>query len=283
MNHFRTMLALTAVLSVALVACGQKKDANPAAVKVNGEPISAAEIEDKLAEFKQMQPNELTKASSELLKVAIDSELMRQAALKDKLDADEKVRAKLNEVNRSILADAYMQKVIIGLAKPGSADIKKYYDEHPELYAKRANFDLQELVVRLEPDNAAKIKDKFGDGKKFEEFVRWLTEKKIPQDSHQRSRTSEQLPPDILRQLNSVQVGEAISLVKNGNFVAVKVNSVQPQPVALAEATTAIEHVLRNKTLADTMQATLKGLRDKAKIEYVPPYSADGMAAPKDD
>jgi hypothetical protein len=54
------------------------------------------------------------------------------------------------------------------------------------------------------------------------------------------------------------------------------------QPLTLAEASRVIEFDLANKRKKEIVDSTLKQLHDKAKIEYIPPYSVNGFLAPVD-
>ena len=49
------------------------------------------------------------------------------------------------------------------------------------------------------------------------------------------------------------------------------------QPVTLAAAKPMIASRLMEKRRSETIDNMVKQLRDKAKVEYVPPYSASGL------
>jgi len=57
MIHSRKLIALVAVLSVALTACADKKTVGSAkvAVRLNGEVISAAELQNKVRQHAQIR------------------------------------------------------------------------------------------------------------------------------------------------------------------------------------------------------------------------------------
>ena len=279
MIHSGKLMVLVAVLGVALTACGVKKNTDHAdvAVKVNGEAITSVELQDNARQHTQIRSGQEVSVPGDVIKSQIDMELLRQAAVKDKLDADKLISARLAESNRFILATAYLEKQMAAIAKPGEAEIKAYFDQHPDRYAERKQYDLQELRIQTGPDNAAKIRKKLGSGKNFKAFVRWLNEKKIQNNGQQLVVTADQMPEEILQKLESIKPGEAITIDGKDQLNVILVNAVKPQPVTLEQASPMIEKMLDKKHKQDGMNGMMKQLREKAKIEYVPPYTANGM------
>jgi peptidyl-prolyl cis-trans isomerase C len=280
MNNSAKLMMLVA-MSIALTACGVKKTAEQAdvAVRVNGEAITSVELQDKARQLNRLDGTGQVSVPAGMMQSKIDMELLRQAAVKDKLDADKSISARLAESNRFILATAYLQKQMAAIAKPGEAEIKAYFEQHPERYAERKQYDLQELRIKTGPENAAQIRKKLGNGKNFKAFVRWLNENKIPNNGQQLVVTADQMPEEILQKLQGIKPGEAIAIDGKNQLDVILVNAMKPQPVTLEQAAPMIGKMLDAKHKQDAMNEMLKQLREKAKIEYVPPYTENGMTA----
>jgi peptidyl-prolyl cis-trans isomerase C len=277
MNHSQKMFALAAVLSVILAACGEKKDTGHVAMKINGEAVTAADLERQLEES-GMPPNSGNKITGKTMKAMIDKELLRQAAIKENLDKDEHVRASLSAANRMILASAYMHKQIEAIGKPAEAEVSGYFNQHPEFFAGRKLYDLQDVVIKGKPANGAEIKAKVAGGINLKDFLRWLDEKKIPYTSQQVSASSDQMREEMAKKFNDVHVGQATTLDDTNQTSALFVNAVQPQPITLAQASPMIMKRMVNTRMGEAMGNKLKQLREQAKIEYVAPYSENGNA-----
>ncbi|MGO9446648.1 MAG: EpsD family peptidyl-prolyl cis-trans isomerase [Thiobacillaceae bacterium] len=277
MNHSKKLLVLTAVLSVALTACGQKKVATPAAMKVNGEIVTAAELENQLEES-GMTPGSENPISGKMMKAMIDKELLRQAAVKDNLDKDPRVAANLASTRRMILASAYMRKQIETLAKPTDAEVTMYFKQNPDFFANRKLYDLQEVVIKGRPENEAEIRAKLAGGINLKDFVAWLAEKNIPNSNDHLSAGSDQMREAVANKLKDAPVGRAIPLDDPNQIAAVFINAVQTQPFTLAQAAPMIAKRLYNKKIGDTMQTTLSQLRGQAKVEYVAPFTENGKS-----
>jgi len=276
------LLAVSALLCLAVAGCGDNKQGDPAAAAiVNGETLSAAELKMKLSQYDHLPAERKSAVAGTLLKSMVDMELLRQAAIKDKLDADEVIRARIDSSTRMILAEAYMSKQGAAIAKPTESEIKAYFDQHSELYSDRKVFEMEELMIKVRQEDAAEVKEKLGDGKNYNDFVAWLVQTKIPNNSQPVSAAAEDMPADILDKLKNVAAGDVITLEEKDQLSVIRVNAVHSQPMTLEQAKPAIEEKLYRQRRTDGMDSLLKQLRDKAKIEYVAPYSESGIAAVK--
>ncbi|MGA7179388.1 MAG: EpsD family peptidyl-prolyl cis-trans isomerase [Thiobacillaceae bacterium] len=283
MNHSQKLLVLVAALSLALTACGQKKSvtpaaiASPAAMKINGEVITADDLEKQLQES-GMSHDSGNKITGKTMKAMIDKELLRQAAIKENLDKDADVRASLSAANRMILASAYMHKQIGAIGKPTDAEVSEYFKQNPDFFANRKLYDMQEVAIQGKPANEAEIKAKLAGGISLKDYVRWLEQKKIPNTNQHISAATDQIREEVEKKLKDAQVGQAIILDDPNQITALFINSVQAQPVTLAQASPMIKQRLFNKKMGETMESKIKQLRDQAKIEYVAPFTENGKA-----
>jgi peptidyl-prolyl cis-trans isomerase C len=276
MTESGKLFALAALLGVLLAACGEKKAEVPAAMKVNGEPISVAEMEHRLERFGQSARRGHT-VTGKMIKMMIDKELLRQAALRERLDEDPRVHASLAEANRMILASAYMEKQIAAIPQPSEAEVKDYFNQHPERFADRKVYTLQELTIQASPDTAAEIKEKLGAGSNYDEFLRWLEGKKITSQSQEIVTSSERMREEVAKKFQGAKLGEAITLADNNQLSVLFITAIQSQPLTLEQAAPMIKSFIYNKSISERTENAIKQLREKAKIEYVPPYTEHGI------
>jgi EpsD family peptidyl-prolyl cis-trans isomerase len=276
-SHAR-WLVIAALSGLALAGCGDKESAAGAAVMVNGEALSAIELDAKLKQYEHLPPERKAAVSVTVLKSLVDLELLRQAAIADKLDADATIRARIDASNRMILANAFLEKRNAAVATPTAQEIKAYYEQHPDQFAKRKRFELEELMIEARPENAAVIKAKLEDGSDYKAFVAWLGEQKILNDVQPASASSEQMSDDVLGKLRDAKAGDTILIEGEDQLSVIRVNTVDPQPLSLAEAGPMIGQKLFQQRQTEAINQALNELREKAKIEYVAPYSEKGIA-----
>jgi EpsD family peptidyl-prolyl cis-trans isomerase len=284
MNQTSKLLVLVTVASLSLSACTDKKSTDAAesmpagstvGVKVNGQPISVAELNAKSGHDPSGKKLGI---SEDRLKQMVDMELLRQAAVESKLDQDENVRAKIAISARTILAMAYMEKQLGAIAEPTEAEINDFYNNNPARFAERKIYEVHEFNLQAPPGKAAEIRTQLGKGIKPEAFEQWLSARNIPHTGSPLSVSADRLPDEVLQKLRNVPVGGATVLGGDEQMNVVFVLATQTQPISLAEAKPAVAAMMTEKRKQETLDNAMKRLRDKAKVEYVAPYSEKGLA-----
>ncbi len=272
------VLILLVALSLSLSACTEKKSAGVVepkiGVKVNGQPISVAELDNRSGRVDDQNKHDVSEAK---MKHAVDMELIRQAAVQSKLDADEDVRAKIAISTRTILAMAYMEKQLDAVGNPTEVEITDYYNNNPARFGERKQYEINEFSIQPPAAKVGEIQAQLAKVKKDQEFDQWLTGNNIPHSSSPVTVTADRLPDDVLQKLKDVPVGGHVVLGGNEQMNVLFVLSEHNQPVALAAAKPMIASRLMEKRRSETIDNMVKQLRDKAKVEYVPPYSASGL------
>lgn len=273
------LLFLVAAISLSLSACDGKKtetavDSKPA-VKINGQSVLEVEIQTKSAHGGA--DGKTKPVSEQSMESLVNMELMRQAAVQSKLDRDPAIQAKLANSARSILAMAYMEQQLAAAAKPTEADILAYYNQHPERYAQRKQYAVQEIQIEAAPDVRAEIKQQLEQLKTLDQFEPWLKAKDIPHQSLALSVSSDQMSDEVLPKLTKAPVGGHVILDSKEPLLVIFVRSEQLQPMPLEQAGQQIGNTLLEQRRKAALDNALKQLRDKAKIEYVAPYTAKGL------
>jgi hypothetical protein len=179
-----------------------------------------------------------------------------------------------------ILAQAYLEHTLSGVAKPSPAEIKDYYAKHPDLFEKRRVFRFQELVVAVKPDNVEAVKAQLSQAKTMDDMVAWLKSQDIKFTGGAAVKTAEQLPLELLPKLNQMKDGQTLVMAAGDNLQILQLVASQEQPVAEDKAAPAIERFLLNQKRKELAEAEVKKLRDAAKIEYVGAFADAGADAP---
>jgi hypothetical protein len=118
-----------------------------------------------------------------------------------------------------------------------------------------------------------------GKTKDFDDFERWLKANRIAHASLPVSANSDQANERLLQKLRNVPVGGSIVDDGQDQMTVTFVRAAQDDPVTFDQAKPQITQMLTSARRSEGYANMVKQLRDKAKIEYVPPYTADGFSA----
>lgn len=281
-------LAFPLLIAAALTAgCGDKKDeaaegdkpATQVAAKVNGSELTVHQVNYALQRIPNLSQEQSKAASLQVVKSLVEQELLVQKALEDKLDRDANVVQALDAARRQILAEAYMSRKLGTPAEPTDAEINEYYTAHPELFAQRKLYRLQEVSVKAPADKREAVRAKLAESKTLNDFVAWLKAENIPAQAAQGVKPAEQLPLEILPKLAQVAKGQAMIVNTPDGLLVIVVADTQSQPVSMEQAKPAIAKLLQQQARQKAARAEMDALKAAAKIEYVGEFADAGKEA----
>ncbi|MEO7853093.1 MAG: EpsD family peptidyl-prolyl cis-trans isomerase [Rubrivivax sp.] len=282
-RNLRTAALATALVSVLLVGCGDKKKeagASQTAVKVNKEEITVHQINYQLQQQRGLRPEQADAASKQILERLIDQELALQKANEMKLDRDPRVMQQLEAAKREVIARAYLERAGEGVPKPSPEDISKYYEDHPALFKDRRVYSLQEIAIEATPEQVPALKTRLEASKNVGEFVEYLKANDFRFGANQAVRAAEQLPLASLPTFAKLKDGQALlNVTATGAQVIVLAGS-RAQAVTPEQAKPAIEQFIINERKRDIIAKDLKAMRDAATIQYVGKYGEAASAPP---
>ncbi len=267
-----------ALLSAALVAgCGDGKQAaetgdkapTQVAAKVNGTELTVHQVNYALQRIPNLGKEQTKPASLRVVRNLVDQEVLVQKALTDKLDRDPAVVQALDAARRQILAEAYMGRKLGTPAEPSEAEVTGYFGSHPELFAKRKVYRLQEISIKAPEDKHQAIRAQLTASKSLNDFAAWLKAENLPAKAAQGVKLAEQLPQAILPKLSDMPNGQAMIVNAPDGLLVIVLADSQLQPVTLEQAKPAIARLLQTQARQKAAKAELDALKAAAKIEYV--------------
>ncbi|MBT9589937.1 MAG: peptidyl-prolyl cis-trans isomerase, EpsD family [Thiobacillus sp.] len=277
------------LLIAALVAgCGEgKKEAvadekapTQVAAKVNGTELTVHQVNHALQRIPNLDKEQSRAASLQVVRNLVDQEVLVQKALTDKLDRDPAVVQTLDAARRQILAEAYMGRKLGTPADPAEAEVTDYFNAHPELFAKRKIYRLQEISIKAPKDKHEAIRAQLAASKTLNDFAAWLKAENLPAKAEQGVKPAEQLPLAILPKLAAMPDGQAMIMNAPDGLLVIVLAGSQAQPVTLEQARPAIARLLQTQARQQAAKAELDGLKAAAKIEYVGEFVDAGKEAP---
>jgi EpsD family peptidyl-prolyl cis-trans isomerase len=269
-RQLKLLAGLATVLLLA--ACGAKDDkkaATQSAARVNGAEITVHQINQVLSRVTGVTEETAPQARQEVLSRLIDQQLAVEQAQEKKLDRQPEVMAALEAARRDVLARAYLDQVVSAQSKPSAEESKKYYNDHPELFAQRRVYNLQEIAIEKNDAILPALREKVATAKSVEDIAAWLKDKGVRFAGKGGVRPAEQIPLELLVVLHPMKDGQAAVVSNPQGIAVVRIAAAQTAPVDEATALPRIQQFLANQRSKEIVDKEVKQLRDKAKIEYL--------------
>ncbi len=284
-----TMTGLVFMVAIGVTACSKKEErkvATQVAAKVGDEEISVHQINQMLS---RVDGANATPAATESLQKAalerlIDQQIAINEATSKKLDRTPEVVAQIEAARRDVIARAYVVQLSQAIPKPTETELKKYFQEHPQLFSDRRIFNVQELVVpqAAGADVFEQLRNMVKEGKTIEAIGEFLRNKDIKFGAGAATRTAEQIPLEMLGTLQAMKEGQIIVLDGRGGVTVLRVAAMRSAPVTEEVALPRIQQFLMNQQASQLVATSIKDLRGKTKITYMGEFTkaAESSAAP---
>ena len=268
-------------LALGLAACNSKEAEKPAsqiAAKVNSGEISVHQINYILSRTGAgaSTPEMAPKMRREVLDRLVDQELAVEQAIEKKLDRSPDVLMSIENARREILARAYVEQVAAAMDKPTVDEAKKYYAEHPQLFAERRIYNIQEIVLPATPGIADELREMLNGGKSMEDIANWLKGKGIKFAGGSAARSAEQIPLELLPKIHPLKVGQGLLMEGPQSITVMRLAASQSVPISEDAALPRIQQFLGNQRTAEAAKQEIKALKAKAKITYMGEFADAG-------
>lgn len=278
----RNVALSLALLAFVTTACDSRQKAAPtepakeAAAKVNGTELPAAQVEQVIKRLSSSGGDAPDAVKLQAVRSLVDQEVAAQKAVADKLDRDPEVMQALDMARRQILAEAYVNRKLGKPTEPGDAEVAAYYDQHPELFAKRKIYRLQELSIKADADRQEAIRAQLAASKTLNDFAQWLKRENLPVKAGEGVKPAEQIPLELLPKLAQMPDGQALVVNSPDGLLVVVLADSQLQPATLEQAKPAIARMLQTQARQKAVKTELDALKSNAKIEYLGAFSEAG-------
>lgn len=180
--HF-SKTATVLVLALSIAAAGCKQQASTEAKKEAGKGIVLAEVNgttitdnDFYKEQENLPPQlkpltETPEGKKEMLDTMVVRELIMQQAKKDGLESSPEVAAKLEDLKKRVIVEAYLKKKVEEMATPTDAEMQDFYNKNKARFEGGAEIRASHILVKSEAE-AKEIEKQLKAGGNFEELAK---------------------------------------------------------------------------------------------------------------
>lgn len=273
----RAPLAILMSMWLALAGCGRdaNKGGTQVAAKVNAGEITVHQVNHVLERSGALRSAPAATLKQEALDALVDQQLAADKALELELDRSPDVVIAMQASRREILARSYLERVSASVPAPTDAEARRYFAEHPQLFADRRLYTLQEVVLPLGSGAVASVRDLLVAGRALDEIALWLRAKGLAFSGGMVTRPAEQIPLDLLERLHSAKAGEVLIVEAPQQSESVmRVAAAIAAPVDEGQALPRIRSFLANRRTADAVTQEIARLRQGAQIAYLGEFAA---------
>jgi peptidyl-prolyl cis-trans isomerase C len=269
--HKRTVFTLAVALMA--TAC-QKKATGQSVAVVNGDEITASELNDALSSDNSLSSVDPKQARPAELQKLVDRKLIVQSAKEAGLDKSPEFLNQQRRATEDLLINMLVSRQMNTQQVPSAAEIAKFEADRPGIFAKRETWTLNQLNYALPKD--ASVPAKIAAAKSLDEVAAVLTAAGIQFTKATKQFDSALLPPNIYAQLQNLAPGEPFIAPGPDRAVASVITSREPNPFTPEQARQVALTQMKREKINEVLGQRLKDLKAKAKIEYQP-----GFAPPK--
>lgn len=273
------LTASVIIACLTLTACNKDDKAAPSQVlaKVNDHEITVMQLNGMLRTVGNAAENATVKQSA--LDFLIDQEVLQQKAVDLKLDRDPDVMQAIEQAKRQILAAAALNKLQVKPLDPSDADVQKFYDGNPALFAQHASyeFSLFNLPVKDLPEG---LKATLNASHSVAETRQILEQAHQAFQEKNNRMPAEQLPMELLAQLFKLKVGDILLRPEGEHLILVQLSRVDSQPLTLQDSKEKIVSYLKQAALQESSASKMAELRKAASVVYVKRFAETAASSP---
>jgi EpsD family peptidyl-prolyl cis-trans isomerase len=259
-------------MAAALVLGGCERTATGQVVAVvNGEEITLSDLNSEIkasAASASGAPEAIREAALQRL---IDRKVLVQEARKRGIEKQPDYLQGERRARDDVLINLFAQQVTQNIPIPTPADANSYIAAHPERFAQRTVYKLDQIQFASPADrNKLKALEAAHDMAAVETALNKMNIKFMREPSAMDSFST---PPELIKRVLALPVGEPFVIAGGPVIYVSVVTEKQAIPLVGEEARAAAARVVRENAINAAAQNQVKQARSAAKIDYQPGFA----------
>lgn len=271
--------------TLALFAChgGNDRTALPAGqtlAQVGGTDITTNELDAELTATRFASENDRKRAVQQALQGLIARTILANIARAQKLDQEPSYVLQQHRADEILLVQNLEAAIAGKVAAPTESEINRYIGTHPELFAKRTIYTLDQIKFRA-PENVAALRA-YSPLKSLRELEQKLLEDRTPYEHAPASLDVLTVDGELASAIAKLPTDEVFLIPKANIVYANRAIAAKVQPFEGPSARNYAAIALQNAAIE---KATVAAIGDKIKaaraaVRYQPGYAPNSHAAP---
>jgi EpsD family peptidyl-prolyl cis-trans isomerase len=266
----RQRIVITLLIALAATSC-QKKASGQTVAVVNNEEITAADLNAALTNNSNLASGNTQALRNSALQELISRKLLVQQARSDGLDKSPEYLNQVRRATDDLLISMFVSKRLNTAQLPSAQEISTFEAAHPEMFANREVWTLNQIIYPL-PKDAAVIA-KLSAAKTLDEIAGILTASGIQFTRDTRKLDTAAFPHNIYTQVAGVKPGEPFIAPGTDKAVANVITAREPAVQSPDQVRALALNAMRREQVDKIVQDRVNSLRASAKIEYQPGFA----------
>ena len=265
----RQRIIVTALVALAVTSC-QKKATGQTVAVVNGEEITASELNSELANAKAPTGGDTKQVRNAALQSLINRKLLVQQAKADGIDKSPDYLTQLRRGTDDLLINMLLSRKLSTAQVPTRDQINQFEAGHPGAFANREVWTLSQLLYPLQKDPA--LSAKLSAAKSLDEVAQVLTSAGVQFTRAERKLDTGILPDGVYKQIEKLPPNEPFIANGADKAVASVITAKTPNPTPPDQARQIALSLMKRDQATKAIEDRVKSLRTTAKIEYQPGF-----------
>ncbi len=226
------VLALTAGLAVA--GCHGKAPTGQVAARVGNDEITVQELQAELGGFNAPDAKTRKAAEQIALQNIVQRKLIAKAAAKAGIDKSPAFALQKARMEDQLLVQSWQKALVDAVPEPGAEQVRQYINQHPELFANRKVYIVDQL--RMQAVNDPKLPAELKPLNTLEDVAKLLQSKGMRYEAARGALDSLELGSGLVGQIDKLAPGEIFVFPTGNLLVANKILETRVAPVPDAAA-----------------------------------------------
>ena len=290
-NISRLPSALMLCGVLALSACGKDKPAQGAGeesntggqvvARVNGEEITVHQLNAELATIPNSGQDQ-KEMQKEVLRAIVYRTMLRQEAVKAKLDKNPNLQMLVEGAKDKILAEAYISSQTGTTPPPTTTEVSEYISQNPLQFGERRIYQFQRLTMPADQySNSPDFIALFDKKDTFDDFQNYLNGKSTPYTLADVRLLSTDFPKQLQDKLVSFGIGDNVVIRGRDSVVILKIKGWQDMPVEQQNAEQAAQAALHRQAQQERTRSLRDQMSHTAKVEFLGEFKDLKLEEPK--
>jgi EpsD family peptidyl-prolyl cis-trans isomerase len=266
----RLKFAIVLAAALAAGACDKKAEGQVVAI-VNGEEISAAELNAELRNINLPQGADAKQARAALLQSMIDRRVISQQAREEGIDKSPEFLNQQRRMTEDLLIRLYGSRQTNTNQLPSEQQVAQYIAANPRMFADRQQWNLDQLRFPMPTD--PQVVKRLDGAQSMQDIAKILADAGITATPAKTKLDTAIIPADIYGRVATLPPGRPFIFPVGGQGIASTIASREPSPLIGDAARPLAVAAIRRQQSSDAMQRKLKTLRQAAKVEYQKGYA----------